>query len=78
MRRHYHAIWLFLRVLLRAIWGHRIEGAEKIPRHGGMILAVNHSAYADPVVAGTGVPRELHYFAKRELFRNRAFGALIA
>jgi 1-acyl-sn-glycerol-3-phosphate acyltransferase len=42
-----------------------------------MLLAVNHVAYADPVVAGVGVPRELHFFAKRELFRNPLLSGLI-
>lgn len=67
-----------LRVLYRVFWGIRIEGAEKIPRQGGMILAVNHASYADPLVAGAGCPRELHFFAKRELFRNPLFGGLIS
>jgi 1-acyl-sn-glycerol-3-phosphate acyltransferase len=42
-----------------------------------MLLAVNHVAYADPVVAGAGAPRELHFFAKRELFRNPLLAAVI-
>lgn len=66
-----------VRLVFRLFWGLRVEGAEKIPREGGMILAVNHVSYADPMVAGAGSPRELRYFAKRELFVNPLFGGLI-
>ncbi|RPJ44978.1 MAG: 1-acyl-sn-glycerol-3-phosphate acyltransferase [Candidatus Latescibacterota bacterium] len=66
-----------LSLLFRLAYGFRAVGVERIPRAGGMILAVNHVSYADPVIAGLGVPRELHFFAKRELFRNPLFGRLI-
>ncbi len=77
MRPHYRIVRVFLRMLCRLLYGLRVEGAEKVPREGGMILAVNHTSYIDPVLAGCGCPRELRYFAKRELFRNRFFAALI-
>ncbi|MFH1277801.1 MAG: lysophospholipid acyltransferase family protein [Candidatus Eisenbacteria bacterium] len=66
-----------VRLVFRLLWGLRVEGLEKIPRQGGMILAVNHASYADPMVAAAGSPRELRFFAKRELFRNPFFGGLI-
>lgn len=77
MRPHYRVVRAFLRALCRLFYGLRVEGAEKVPREGGMILAVNHTSYFDPVLAGCGCPRELRYFAKRELFRNPFFAALI-
>jgi 1-acyl-sn-glycerol-3-phosphate acyltransferase len=78
MKPLYKVSWNVARFLLRLLWGFRVEGEDRIPREGGMIVAFNHASYADPVVGGLGVPRELHFYAKRELFRNRAFGALIA
>jgi 1-acyl-sn-glycerol-3-phosphate acyltransferase len=77
MRPVYRFGWATLRFFVRLLYGFRVEGAERIPRTGGMLLAVNHVSYADPVIAGIGVPRELHFFAKRELFRNPLFGGVI-
>lgn len=56
----------------------RISGRENIPREGGFILASNHISYYDPPLVGCWQPRELYFFAKKELFRNKLFGALIS
>jgi len=77
MRPHYGIARGILRFPLRLFWGFRVEGAERLPREGGVLVASNHVSYADPVVVGAGISRELHFFAKRELFRNRWFGGLI-
>lgn len=77
MTLHYRITRSALRFLLRLLWGYRVEGVERLPREGGVLVASNHVSYADPVVVGGGIPRELGYFAKEELFRNRLFGGLI-
>lgn len=55
----------------------RISGREHIPTVGGFILASNHISYYDPPLVGSWQRRELYFFAKKELFRNRLFGAAI-
>jgi 1-acyl-sn-glycerol-3-phosphate acyltransferase len=55
----------------------RISGRENIPRTGGFILASNHISYYDPPLVGSWQRRELYFFAKKELFRNKLFGAII-
>ncbi len=55
----------------------RISGREHIPTVGGFILASNHISYYDPPLVGSWQRRELYFFAKKELFRNRLFGAVI-
>ncbi|MDD6484807.1 MAG: lysophospholipid acyltransferase family protein [Clostridiales bacterium] len=55
----------------------RIVGKENIPSQGAVILALNHRSYFDPVFAGAYCPRKLRFMAKAELFKNKAFGALI-
>jgi len=64
----YRFSWVTLRLFIRVVFGYRVDGAGKIPPDGAFILASNHVSYADPLVAGLGVPRELHFMAKRELF----------
>ncbi len=78
MRFHYRISWLFLNVVERVVFGFKVSGRESIPRSGAVIIASNHISYCDPPVVGSGVPREVFFLAKEELFRNRAFGWLIS
>lgn len=77
MRTHYFLGWLAINIMLRIFWRFKKKGAEFIPKEGGVIIASNHVAYVDPPFLGAASPRELHYFAKSELFENGLFGWLI-
>lgn len=71
VRRHrafYAASQAVIRGLLRLFCGLRYEGAEHVPLEGGCLLAANHKSYLDPPTLGSGLRREIRYFAKRELF----------
>ena len=54
--------------LLLAIYRTRFRGEENVPASGGFILAGNHVSYLDPALLWAGAPREVHFFAKQELF----------
>ena len=58
-------------------WKFRVFGLENIPRTGGVLLAANHQSYLDPVLVAMVLPREMHFMARRTLFRNPAFRAII-
>jgi len=73
----YWAGWTFFRALSWLIFHPRILGQENIPNTGGFILASNHISNYDPPIIGCWQKRQLYFFAKQELFRNRLFGALI-
>lgn len=53
-------------------WGFnvRVEGREKFPMEGPLIVAPNHLSNNDPPVIGYALPRAVHFMAKEELFRN--------
>ena len=53
------------------------EGLENIPKEGGYIYASNHRSYADPVLISLKVPVRFNYMAKKDLFKNPFFSALI-
>lgn len=57
--------WCILRILFRI----RVEGIENIPIKGGVIIASNHASLIDPPSLGCTIPREVSYFAKKELFK---------
>jgi len=77
MRFHYRVAYVILNLVGRLFFGLVTRGGELVPRTGGVIIASNHISYCDPPVVGCGVPRELHYMAKEELFKNPVFGAII-
>ena len=60
-----------------ALWRLRIDGVERLPRKGGMLLAANHQSYMDPVFVGLRLQQELHFMARKSLFRNPLFGGLL-
>lgn len=60
------------------LWRLRVFGARNVPREGGVLLASNHQSYLDPPLVGSCLSREMHFMARRSLFRNPVFGALIA
>jgi len=77
MKPFYRICWLILRFYMRVFCRLKIEGAENVPRQGGVIVAANHVGAADPPFIGTCVNREFHFLAKKELFKNFFLRTLI-
>lgn len=55
----------------------RVYGAERVPREGGAVLAMNHFHYIDPAAFGTACPRRIVFAAKVEAHRVPGLGQLI-
>lgn len=60
-----------VRSYARLAFGLRVEGTERVPQEGGLVVASNHFSSWDPPIMGVSVPREVHYMAKKELFERR-------
>ncbi|MDU0312746.1 lysophospholipid acyltransferase family protein [Phycicoccus sp. M110.8] len=57
-----------------------LAGAENVPRHGGVVLALNHLGYLDPVYGGLAADpsrRLVRFLSKRELFEHRWIGPVM-
>jgi 1-acyl-sn-glycerol-3-phosphate acyltransferase len=65
------------RVLANIFGKFRVFGLENIPASGGVLLAANHQSVLDPVLVAMVLPREMHFMARRSLFRNPIFRAII-
>ena len=58
------------RFFARVVWNTRIVGKERVPRTGAVIIAANHSGWADgPLMIGC-TPRGTHILIKIEMFRS--------
>src|ERR687887_813821 len=55
----------------------RVYGAERVPRQGGVVLALNHFSWLDPPAYGAACPRTIYYMAKIEAHRAPGLGQLI-
>ena len=73
----YRVSQAFLRGFAHLAFGYTAEGVEHLPREGAVLLAANHTSYLDPPLLGACLPREMRYFAKKQLFEILGFGALI-
>jgi 1-acyl-sn-glycerol-3-phosphate acyltransferase len=60
---------LLLGVILRTVFGFRVEGRGHEPATGPVVVVSNHLSDLDPLVVGTALRRRVMFMAKEELFR---------
>lgn len=79
--RSVDVVWAFGRPtiggLVRLFAPLKVYGAERMPREGGLVLALNHFSWLDPPAFGDASPRTMHYMAKAEIHRVPGLGQLI-
>jgi 1-acyl-sn-glycerol-3-phosphate acyltransferase len=76
-------IALLARVGIRLFANVRVEGLDRIPRTGAVIIAANHLSNVDGVVTGGFITealrrRRIHWLGKREMFEWPVLGRLAA
>ena len=59
------------RIVLRPFFRVKYYGKENVPDHGGYIIAPNHRFILDPLFVAYGVPRDISFMGKEELFKNK-------
>ena len=69
--------WIISWIASRLIFRMKVHHKENIPKEGAFILASNHISLADPQFVGSTVKREIHFLAKKELFKNKIFGSIL-
>ena len=53
-----------------------INGAEKMPPKGRVVICCNHLTMKDPIFVSTVHKRQINYMAKAELFENKMLAGL--
>jgi 1-acyl-sn-glycerol-3-phosphate acyltransferase len=77
MRLGYAFVSGLSRWSFRLLTGVEAYGLDRLPRTGKIIIASNHRSNLDPPLLGAIVPREVHFFAKEELFKTKLIGSFI-
>ena len=54
------------------LWRPRIDGRERIPSTGPLIVASNHLSFIDSIVIPVAVPRKVVFLAKAEYWEGRS------
>jgi 1-acyl-sn-glycerol-3-phosphate acyltransferase len=55
----------------------KVIGKENIPKVGPALIVSNHVSNWDPLILGSGTPRQINYIAKEELFKIPVIGWLL-
>jgi 1-acyl-sn-glycerol-3-phosphate acyltransferase len=72
----YKAVYHGARSFVEVFSTLEVEGWENVPK-GACLFAANHQSMVDPPLLGSCLPREISYIARRSLFYNPLFGAVI-
>ncbi len=72
----YKAVYHGARSFVEVFSTLEVEGWENVPS-GACLFASNHQSMVDPPLIGSCLPREISYIARRTLFYNPLFGAVI-
>lgn len=54
---------------MQVLFGLKIEGREKVPMQGPVILASNHMSFLDPIAMGVAFPRPVSYISRDDVFK---------
>ena len=76
----YRLAEVMLRLPVRYSMRWRVEGIERIPAYGPVLLASNHISYFDPIAIGflaDRAGRRVRFLAKAELFEKRFMAAVM-
>lgn len=63
--------------LIRWMFRVKVEGSEKLPADGRLIVCSNHVSYLDPVVLAVTFNRPINFIGKESLFRVFGLHALL-
>lgn len=48
-----------------------VEGIERLPKDGAVIVYANHQNFRDPIILCAHLSRPMYFMGKKELFQNR-------
>ena len=66
-----------LHILFKILLKLEVVGLENVPPEGPLILAMTHTNFLDPVLAGGVMPREVVVMSKAENFRHPILGIIV-
>lgn len=68
--KFYKIVRPITKFLFKILFRPEVKGVENIPKEGRILLAGNHTKWLDPVMLVAISPRQIHFLAKQELFKE--------
>jgi 1-acyl-sn-glycerol-3-phosphate acyltransferase len=68
MSRRYDLFRRFMILVCRLLFGLTVQGMEKVPKTGPLVIAANHTQYPDPVLVCMAIPRRMQWMGKKQLY----------
>lgn len=73
MRWIYWTGWLIFRCAFRSVFGLRVRGRGRLVEKGPVLVVANHQSFLDPPLIGTLYESEMHFLARKTLFKKGFF-----
>ncbi len=73
----YHFLQIVLRPFYKLFFRMEVIGRENELMEGPCLICANHTSNHDIVFLATNLKRQIYFFAKRELFKFKPFGAVL-
>lgn len=73
----YFFIKYTLGTLVRIIWVKKVEGIEKMPKNGPLIVAFNHQSFFDFICFISISPRKVHFLSAEKFFSHIFWSPLV-
>jgi 1-acyl-sn-glycerol-3-phosphate acyltransferase len=67
----YHVVRICMRLWFRLYFGRRLEGHQRVPQSGGILLVSNHQSFLDIPLISIATTRHVSFVARRSLARLR-------
>lgn len=72
----YNIFYSISKALAKVFFSYKVIHPERMIEEGPLILAVNHSSYFDPPLAGVASKRAVYYLARKDLLKWPLLGPL--
>ena len=73
----YTVAWPIVWVILKLSFFLSVKGKEHMPKKGAVVICANHVHALDPVALAMVRYRQIHFMAKKELFRKKSVSWLL-
>jgi 1-acyl-sn-glycerol-3-phosphate acyltransferase len=73
----HESLYLFYHMAFTLGFSLRVQGHRNMLPEGPALVIANHQSFLDPLIIGLAAQRPLVYLARKTLFKNRFFAALI-
>lgn len=73
----YAFVRLIIGGIIRLFYPIKVINLQNLPKEGSLILCPNHASNFDPIFVSIGIPRQICWMAKEELFKSKILSFLL-